>query len=310
MNSRSTGAAALCCVLLGAWAYEASPAAEIRGLDEPSSGHEQAAPAVPFPLPPVWVEMVRRRSTTLPDDPFNCLAPSRARDLSRCSDLARDLARMEADPTGLGQADPRSVNAAVQIMREAEPVVKELWADAFRSVKRTFAPPTVRYFGVGSTTREVARTQCPAELENAFYCRDGQGIFYDAIFMGRLLEAVARRTETSGRHSVIAAFGHEMGHAAVAQLGIVFTRKDGETVADCFAGVTVKAVSDVEAGSSKAARILHEITPRAEGAAGLYLLGELFSTPGGSYGTAEERRRYYLTGFEDGAPACQPALLR
>ena len=59
-----------------------------------------------------------------------------------------------------------------------------------------------------------------------------------------------------------------MGHAAVAQLGIVFTRKDGETVADCFAGVTVKAVSDVEAGTLEGRAILPEIGPRAEGAAG------------------------------------------
>ena len=216
---------------------------------------------------------------------------------------------MEADGKGLGQADPRSVNAAVQDMRDAEPIVKRLWADAFRGAKMTFVAPTVQYFGVGSTTREMARSRCPAVVDNAFYCSTG-GIFYDAVFMGRLRGAVAQQTQTSGRYSVIAVFGHEMGHAAMAQLGLVYTDKDKELVADCFAGVTVKAVSDVEAGSSRATRILQEITPRAEGSVGLYTLGALFSTPGGNYGTAEERRRYYLAGFEDGASACQPALLR
>jgi hypothetical protein len=291
-----TRAAVLCCVLLGAWTND-------------SSSREQAAPADPIPLPPLWVEMIQRRSGSLPDDPFNCLAPRRARDRTFCNDLATDLQRMEAENTGLGQVDPRSVNAAVQDMRDAEPIVRQLWADAFRRVKRTFAPPAVQYFGVGGTTREMARTRCPALFENAFYCPAGPGIFYDAVFMGRLRTAVSRQTKTSGRYSVIAVFGHEMAHAAIAQLRIVYSDKDEELVADCFAGVTVKALSDVEAGGSKAARILHEISPRAEGSAGLYSLGAL-ARPGGRYGNAEERRRYYLSGFEGGGAACQPALLR
>jgi predicted metalloprotease len=254
------------------------------------------------------VEMMRRR-VGLPDDPFNCLAPRGAKDMIRCNDLVHDFLRMETDKTGIGQVDAQSVNSAVQEVRYAEPIVKGLWADAFRGIKKTFVPVTVHYFGVAGTTREVARTRCPVVLENAFFCPAERAIFYDAVFMGRLLAAVAKQTQTSGRYSVIAVFGHEMAHAAVAQLQLGYNDKDEELVADCFAGVTVKAVSDVEAGNSRATQILHEITPREEGSAGLAVLGSI-SVAGGNYGNAEERRRYYLTGFEDGGPACQPSLLR
>jgi predicted metalloprotease len=307
MSRRSiTCAAVLCCALLSTWTYDASSPADIARLEAASSPPAQAQ-GEPIPLPPAWVEMMRRRSG-LPDDPFNCLAPRRARDITRCNDLANDFARMKTDNFGIGEVDARSVNAAVQDMRYAEPIVRRLWADAFRSIKKTFVPPTVHYFGVAGTTREVARTRCPAVLDNAFFCPAEHAIFYDAIFMGRLLAAVAERTQTSGRYSVIAVFGHEMAHAAIAQLQLGYNKKDEELVADCFAGVTVKAVSDVEAGNSRATRILHEITPRAEGSTGLAVLGSL-SVAGGNYGNAEERRRYYLTGFEDGGPACQPSLL-
>jgi predicted metalloprotease len=256
---------------------------------------------------PRWVETLSKEAGVPdPNDPWKCLdtPPVRGRDIGIC----RDLLRLDA-----GGVTQRDTNEVVEIVGSAEPVLKGIWAETFRRADRTFNPPRVDYYGIASRNsleQLTKSSRCPRPLENALYCPIENAIYYDAIFMATLRASVSAQTMTPGRYAVIAAAAHEMGHTASIATGA--SRGDEqveELIADCFAGATVKAFSDIEAGGSKTVQITRALRPLDEGRMAMYIIGQR-STSGGAHAGPEVRRAIFTAGFNKGVGACAPDAFR
>jgi predicted metalloprotease len=233
--------------------------------------------------------------------------PDRGRQSARCLELTRILEH------GVDEARVRAVIGDVEA---ALPQILQTWSAAFSRSGRTFAPPTVRYYGVsipGVFKLQADRPGCELQFENAFYCPPSHEIFYDAIFLARVGEVVRQQNKTNGRYAVIATVAHEMGHAVDGLTGaaaahVSVGEKIGhreERLADCFAGAIVAALSQQAGGASQAARLIVSATPRAEGQMALYLIGGPVSEDG-RHETGPVRADFFAQGFSGGIAGCAP----
>jgi uncharacterized protein len=172
------------------------------------------------------------------------------------------------------------------------------WRDIFQKAGRSYpAPKLVAY--TGSTQSRCGEIKA----NNAHYCGSDNTIYYDALFLTRMMVYAGRQLHTDGDYAPIVVLAHEMGHGVAAQLGINPSYTNNrENLADCLAGVVT--------GAAKRARLLDE-GDLEEGLLALKLGGDGPDTPFSSdhaHGPADERQVMFMRGYRGGLPACSEAL--
>ena len=170
---------------------------------------------------------------------------------------------------------------------------------------------------------EAVQTGCGSATSatGPFYCPLDERIYIDVSFYDALRERFGARGGPLAEMYIIA---HEWGHHIQQVLGILESTRDGQTgptsnavrvelQADCFAGAWAGAASSTEDASGTP--FLQPITDAqvrdalsAAAAVGddriqEEVRGEV-DPHSFTHGTSEQRQRWFLTGFREGAAAC------
>jgi len=222
----------------------------------------------------------------------------------RCELMIRALARV-------GSSD--EIRTTMDQLNKAMPALKGVWADEFARLGRTFAEPTVLYYGVDwqnvegviPPDRVTGRRDCEKPFENSVYCPATQTIYLDPIFLARVSAAVHDTNGTSGRYGALAVAAHELGHAVHIQTGDASgDRPKQELLADCFAGAAMAALRRAETGIgySRTARLLYGQEALTEGQLGIALIQGPFAA--GPYQPGPIRADFFTGGFNLGFGSC------
>jgi predicted metalloprotease len=167
--------------------------------------------------------------------------------------------------------------------------INRYWVKTFTANTRLYTQPKMFYYV------EPIKTPCgPSVMNNAFYCRTSNTIYYDYNFINRMYSSV-------GDYAAVSIIAHEWGHLVQAQLGI--SRGNSlsiqmELQADCFAGAYTKY-----------ADMKHELEEgdMEEAGVGLFNAGD----PKGmawfapqAHGKPMQRISAFLDGYKGGSAAC------
>ena len=228
------------------------------------------------------------------------------------------------DPgTGLDQLNPTPAATQDQIADGPDPDanlvafvrfvvadVQDSWTTAFQSLGRQYQPTNLRLF------RAAIRTGCGAasSATGPFYCPADRYVYLDLGFFTELRD----RFGAPGDFAQAYVIAHEYGHHVQNLLGILpdVNRRQQqnpgeanelsvklELQADCFAGVWAHSAyrqnlleeGDLEEGLQAASSVGDD---RIQQAATGRIDPESFT-----HGSAEQRRHWFLTGFQEGDPA-------
>ncbi|MGE0027586.1 MAG: neutral zinc metallopeptidase [Thermoleophilia bacterium] len=228
------------------------------------------------------------------------------------------------DPgTGLDQLDPTPAATQDQIANGPDPdanlvafvrfVVEDVqtsWTTAFQNMGQQYEPTNLRLF------RAAIRTGCGAasSATGPFYCPVDRYVYLDLGFFAELRD----RFGAPGDFAQAYVIAHEYGHHVQNLLGILpeVNRRQQENPgeanelsvklelqADCFAGVWAHSAyqqgeleqGDLEEGLTAAASVGDD---RIQQAARGRVDPESFT-----HGTSEQRRNWFLAGFQEGDPA-------
>jgi predicted metalloprotease len=188
--------------------------------------------------------------------------------------------------------------------------VQDSWEVAFVNLGGDYEPTTLRIF------RQGIQTGCGAASSAAgpFYCPADRFVYLDLGFFRELRD----RFQAPGDFAQAYVVAHEFGHHVQNLLGIIpevsrRQREDPsqanelsvklELQADCFAGVWAHSAyqqnlleeGDLEEGLQAATSVGDDvIQQRSSGS----INPETFT-----HGTAEQRRNWFLVGFQEGDPA-------
>src|SRR5688572_18762657 len=119
-------------------------------------------------------------------------------------------------------------NGIQELMEVAAEYINEYWAAEFAEAGARYEPPTE----VVAYTREINTPCGPAILNNAFYCPNSHGIYYDLNFLQEQLD-------TDGDFAPVTILAHEWGHLVQGNLDLLNSGLytiQLELQADCFAG--------------------------------------------------------------------------
>ncbi|WP_210479898.1 neutral zinc metallopeptidase [Naasia sp. SYSU D00948] len=191
----------------------------------------------------------------------------------------------------------------------------DYWAEAAPTIGLTdYVTPGFFLFsgstdtGCGSATSAVGPFYCPADTS----------IYIDTGFYEDLR---TRYGSSGGPLAQLYVVAHEWGHHIENQLGILERSRDGQTgptsagvrvelMADCFAGAWTAAASGTEDPSGRP--LLEPVTDAqirdALSAAAAVGDDRIQGTDANSHtwthGSSEQRQRWFLTGYQGGATAC------
>ncbi len=198
----------------------------------------------------------------------------------------------------------------VAFMRFVVDDIQDSWTVAFANLGQEYQPTNLRLF------RDAIRTGCGAasSATGPFYCPVDRFVYTDLGFFRELRD----RFGAPGDFAQAYVIAHEYGHHVQNLLGILpeVSRRQQENPgeanelsvrlelqADCFAGVWAHSAyqqgqleeGDLEEGLTAASAVGDD---RIQQAATGRIDPESFT-----HGTAEQRRNWFLVGFQDGDPA-------
>jgi hypothetical protein len=190
------------------------------------------------------------------------------------------------------------VNAMTYKVNMASSFFEATWRDIFaRAGYKYPAPKLVGY--VDSTKSGCGELKA----NNAHYCGADNTIYYDTLFLTRMMKYTGNQLHSDGDYAPIVVLAHEMGHGVAYVLGVNPSYANNrENLADCLAGVVTgyaAAAKNLEAGDFE------------EGELALKLGGDGPNTPFNSdhaHGPAEERVLMFERGFRGGLPACSETM--
>jgi predicted metalloprotease len=150
---------------------------------------------------------------------------------------------------------------------------------------------------------------------NAFFCSKANTIFYDEIFLTRMMKTVGLRLNSDGDYAPVMILAHEWGHALQFWMAQATRRPPPptgqwsyprEAEADCFAGAITRR--------AEAANLLDPGDVR-EGVTALQLAGdapmndaEVWRMVAHGHGTSVQRVQNFRRGYVGGAAACNSLL--
>lgn len=248
------------------------------------------------------------------------IPPEALADLDRLAGLTSGLTSpVTAGPDGRGviYIGERGVETIDRYMDRVQDNLDWFWRSVLQSGGRLCAweEPIRVWVGTGAFT--VTSCGSAETLTGAFYC----GVPSTAADRGRIIVGTRwmydRIYAANGRHAefaVASVLAHEMGHHMQDVLGYLrdspprrccgLVRLNIELHADCLGGVWAHSIY------GRGEIDLETMTQAVQAA------GDFADTPAPgeaalrSHGTAEERRQWYLAGFDTGRPeACAGALL-
>ncbi len=215
-------------------------------------------------------------------------------------------------PTSQQQSEPFDPGAGDELADLVSRVLgdtEDVWAREFDERGMRYQDPTLTLF----TGQVQSACGFASSASGPFYCPPDQGVFLDLSFFAEL----SRRFGAPGDFAQAYVIAHEVGHHIQNQLGILGRVNDMrrrvseresnalsvrvELQADCLAGVWGHDAAargllergDLDEALNAATQIGDDtMQRRAQG----YVVPESFS-----HGTAEQRMRWFSTGFESGS---------
>jgi predicted metalloprotease len=213
-------------------------------------------------------------------------------------------AKLRSDESSVAYAAPAPAPAAalaasVEEMRAVAAKVSAggvfldgFWGAAFNMRRLPYTTPRIAPY-----TGQI-RTSCgPVGANNAYYCPNDHTIYYDVLFLARMMRTVGAGLGTDGDMAPITIIAHEWGHAVQRQLGLRGLLTIGrELQADCLAGAFVRGAYQarrLDPGDVEEARFV------------LAMGGdELPWFHKEAHGRPAERVNSFLAGLNEGASAC------
>lgn len=210
-------------------------------------------------------------------------------------------------------------NANVECrMKGAAASLEAFWSEEYPALGGSYTPPNPMQLFTAST-----QTACGAasSATGPFYCPPEQTIYIDTSFYDELRNNYGSSGGPLAEMYVVA---HEWGHHIQNIAGILEQAQDGQTgpdsngvrvelQADCFAGAWTAAASNVEDNSGVA--FLKPVTEGqiADALSAAAAVGDdriqqaatgQVNPEGWTHGSSEQRQRWFMTGFEQGAASC------
>jgi predicted metalloprotease len=173
---------------------------------------------------------------------------------------------------------------------------EKVWAEIFASRGARYASPRIIAY-TGSI-----KTGCGVHgAGNAFFCSADKRIYYDRVFLTKMMKSAGESLGTDGDYAPIVVLAHEWGHAVQDSLDSAsYIGLFRENMADCLAGaVTQRANADhmLDRGDLEEAR---------------YALRSGGDRPGSTWvldpaahGSAGTRVEEFMKGYQGGVRACQ-----
>jgi predicted metalloprotease len=221
----------------------------------------------------------------------------------------------QLDPTPAATEDtlaegPDPEANLVAFLRFVVEDIQDSWEVAFVNLGEDYEPTTLRIF------RQGVQTECGAasSASGPFYCPVDRFVYLDLGFFRELRD----RFQAPGDFAQAYVVAHEFGHHVQNLLGIIpeVNRRQRENPseanelsvklelqADCFAGVWAHSAyrdqlleeGDLEEGLQAATSVGDDVIQRRSNGS---VNPETFT-----HGTAEQRRNWFLVGFQEGDPA-------
>jgi predicted metalloprotease len=203
------------------------------------------------------------------------------------------VAVSQASNAPLTMADEITVQKKVQV---AAKYFEAVWAQIFASRHvRYGSPKVVAYTGSVKSGCGVLGNN------NASYCGADNRIYYDTVFLTRMMKNAGAYLGTDGDYAPITILAHEWGHAVQAQLDSAsYIGLYRENMADCLAGaITQRANADhyLDRGDLEEAK--YALTVAGDKP------GTTFVLDPNAHGSSSTRVAEFMKGFQGGVRACQ-----
>ena len=217
--------------------------------------------------------------------------------------------RSDLDGPSVGLTN-REIEASNAEVVAAYGALMAMWTAHFDALGARFEPPSlIRYRG-------TVRTGCGImPKDNAVYCPQTNGIYFDEVFVAAVGKHIGRQLGTDGDMAAVGVIAHEVGHAVAIQLGHAsrYTYVN-EATADCLAGAfarAAKADGSLEKGDLEEAYLGMAMAGDAEPelTGDRRIDGRILQRAAlMGHGTREQRMENFERGLDRGAPGCLPAF--
>lgn len=170
------------------------------------------------------------------------------------------------------------------------------WSQIFaRKGARYGSPKVVSYTG-------SIKTGCGVQgSNNASYCGADNRIYYDTIFLTRMMKNAGAYLGTDGDYAPITVLAHEWGHAVQAQLDSAsYIGLFRENMADCLAGaITQRANAEGRLDRGDLEEAKYALAMGGDKA------GTTWVFDPNAHGSSATRVGEFMKGFRGGVSACQ-----
>jgi predicted metalloprotease len=211
-------------------------------------------------------------------------------------------------------------NAKVEcLMKGGAASLDVYWSTAAGQIGVAYTPPADVILFTESTSTGCGNA---TSAVGPFYCPTDQTIYLDVAFFEDLR---TKYGSTGGTLAELYVLAHEWGHHIQNLSGTLASAQDGDTgeasasvkvelQADCFAGAWVgsAATTTDENGVTFLEPItdeqLSDALSAAEAVGDDRIQGDQANPETWTHGSSEERRNWFVTGYNDGAAACDTGL--
>ncbi len=181
-------------------------------------------------------------------------------------------------------------NGIQELMEVAAQYINQFWEKEFAEAGARYEPPTE----IVPYTQEIDTACGPAVLNNAFYCPNSHGIYYDLNFLQEQLDS-------DGDFAPVTILAHEWGHLVQGNLDLLNSGLYSiqlELQADCFAGAWANYAGELQ--------VLEE-GDLDEGATALFRAGDDSNTAWfdpRAHGQPDQRIQSFDMGLKRNTDAC------
>jgi predicted metalloprotease len=197
----------------------------------------------------------------------------------------------------------RDVEAVDRAVAGARDDLSALWKYIFARNGLSFRSPAVKRYIKDNTVH------CGADfmaVDNAWYCKENDTIWYDPIFLARMKKDLIGRSKRSAASVPILVLTHEWGHAVAMRLGFGTTVVGSfqENDADCYAGVAIGELIKARrlpASAMREAEELYEMIGAPQAHETKATISNLFRR----HGTGAERKLSFMIGADSGVEQCR-----
>jgi predicted metalloprotease len=194
---------------------------------------------------------------------------------------------------------PLTVADEVAVQKKVDAAARyfqAVWAQIFASRGARYASPRlVSYTGSVKSGCGVLGSN------NASYCGADNRIYYDSVFLTRMMKNAAEHLGTDGDYAPITVLAHEWGHAVQAQLDSAsYIGLFRENMADCLAGaITQRANIDHHLDRGDLEEAKYALAMGGDKA------GTTWVFDPNAHGSSSTRVGEFMKGFRGGVRACQ-----